>query len=82
MSAGTRLLATASSMRRTLTATCCSSLGPRGEDAQIPAGDRSRGSHGFGTYWLKANGGEGIYGTRPWTRAQGTTEQMASKCGS
>src|SRR5262249_43583538 len=38
-------------------------VGPRGEDAQIPAEQVSR-LEGFGA-WLKANG-EAIYGTRPW----------------
>ena len=45
-------------------------VGPRGEDAQIPAEQVSR-LKGFGA-WLSANG-EGIYGTRPWTRAEGKT---------
>jgi alpha-L-fucosidase len=46
-------------------------VGPRGEDAQIPAEQLAR-LRGFGA-WLKANG-EGIYGTRPWTRFSGKTE--------
>lgn len=46
-------------------------VGPRGEDAQIPAEQIVR-LKGFGA-WLKANG-EGIYGTRPWTRFDGKTE--------
>jgi alpha-L-fucosidase len=46
-------------------------VGPRGEDAQIPAEQLAR-LRGFGA-WLKANG-EGIYGTRPWTRFSGTTD--------
>ncbi len=46
-------------------------VGPRGEDAQIPAEQIAR-LKGFGA-WLKANG-EGIYGTRPWTRFDGKTE--------
>ncbi|HEY1709327.1 MAG TPA: alpha-L-fucosidase [Rhizomicrobium sp.] len=45
-------------------------VGPRGEDAQIPVEQIAR-LKGFGA-WLKDNG-EGIYGTRPWTRAEGTT---------
>jgi alpha-L-fucosidase len=45
-------------------------VGPRGEDAQIPAPQIAR-LRGFGE-WLRANG-EGTYGTRPWTRAQGQT---------
>jgi alpha-L-fucosidase len=43
-------------------------VGPRGEDAQIPAEQIGR-LEGFGT-WLRANG-EAIYGTHPWTRAEG-----------
>jgi alpha-L-fucosidase len=46
-------------------------VGPRGEDAQIPDEQLAR-LKGFGA-WLKANG-EGIYGTRPWTRFDGMTE--------
>jgi alpha-L-fucosidase len=46
-------------------------VGPRGVDAQIPAEQLAR-LHGFGA-WLNANG-DGIYGTRPWTRFGGTTE--------
>ena len=45
-------------------------IGPRGEDAQIPEPQVAR-LRGFGD-WLRANG-EGIYGTRPWRRAQGRT---------
>ena len=45
-------------------------VGPRGVDAQIPAEQRAR-LKGFGR-WLRANG-EGIYGTRPWTRFDGKT---------
>ncbi len=45
-------------------------VGPRGEDAQIPAEQIAR-LKGFGA-WAKANG-EGIYGTRPWTRFEGRT---------
>jgi alpha-L-fucosidase len=45
-------------------------IGPRGEDAQIPQPQVDR-LRGFGD-WLRANG-EGIYGTRPWTRAEGRT---------
>jgi alpha-L-fucosidase len=45
-------------------------VGPRGDDAQIPAPQIER-LRGFGD-WLRANG-EGIYGTRPWTRAEGKT---------
>jgi alpha-L-fucosidase len=46
-------------------------VGPRGEDAQIPPEQIAR-LEGFGT-WLNANG-EGIYGTRPWKRAEGATD--------
>jgi alpha-L-fucosidase len=46
-------------------------IGPRGEDAQIPAEQVAR-LEGFGR-WAKANG-EGIYGTRPFSRAEGKTE--------
>ena len=46
-------------------------VGPRGEDAQIPSEQIAR-LKGFGA-WLKANG-EGIYGTRPWSRFDGKTE--------
>ena len=45
-------------------------VGPRGVDAQIPSEQIAR-LKGFGA-WLKANG-EGIYGTRPWTRFDGKT---------
>lgn len=45
-------------------------VGPRGEDAQIPAEQIAR-LKGFGA-WLTANG-EGVYGTRPWSRAEGRT---------
>ena len=45
-------------------------VGPRGEDAQIPPEQIAR-LKGFGE-WAKANG-EGIYGTRPWTRFEGKT---------
>jgi alpha-L-fucosidase len=45
-------------------------VGPRGEDAQIPAEQIAR-LKGFGV-WSRANG-DGIYGTRPWSRAEGRT---------
>ncbi len=45
-------------------------VGPRGTDAQIPAEQLAR-LEGFGR-WLRANG-EGIHGTRPWTRFAGET---------
>ncbi|MGB3808949.1 MAG: alpha-L-fucosidase [Parvibaculum sp.] len=45
-------------------------IGPRGEDAQIPAAQVAR-LQGFGA-WLARNG-EAIYGTRPWVRAEGAT---------
>ncbi|MEJ0026781.1 MAG: alpha-L-fucosidase [Rhizomicrobium sp.] len=45
-------------------------VGPRGVDAQIPREQLAR-LKGFGA-WLRANG-EGIYGTRPWTRFDGRT---------
>jgi alpha-L-fucosidase len=45
-------------------------VGPRGEDAQIPDEQIAR-LKGFGA-WLSANG-EGIYGTRPWSRVDGKT---------
>jgi alpha-L-fucosidase len=47
-------------------------VGPRGEDAQIPSEQIAR-LEGFGR-WLKLNG-EGIYGTRPWKRAEGKTAE-------
>ncbi len=46
-------------------------VGPRGEDAQIPAEQLAR-LKGFGA-WLRANG-EAVYGTRPWTRFDGRTD--------
>jgi alpha-L-fucosidase len=46
-------------------------VGPRGEDAQIPAEQIAR-LQGFGA-WLKANG-DAIYGTRPWSRAEGRSD--------
>jgi len=46
-------------------------VGPRGEDAQVPAEQVAR-LEGFGA-WLNANA-EGIYGTRPWQRAEGKTD--------
>ena len=45
-------------------------VGPRGVDAQIPSEQIAR-LKGFGA-WIGANG-EGIYGTRPWTRFDGKT---------
>lgn len=45
-------------------------VGPRGVDAQIPEMQLAR-LRGFGQ-WMAANG-EGIHGTRPWTRAEGVT---------
>jgi alpha-L-fucosidase len=45
-------------------------VGPRGEDAGIPEEQVSR-LEGFGD-WLQKNG-EAIYGTRPWSRAEGRT---------
>ncbi len=45
-------------------------VGPRGTDAKIPAEQVAR-LEGFGG-WLARNG-EAIYGTRPWTRAEGFT---------
>jgi alpha-L-fucosidase len=45
-------------------------VGPRGVDAQIPDMQLAR-LKGFGA-WIAGNG-EGIYGTRPWTRAEGLT---------
>ncbi len=45
-------------------------VGPRGDDARIPVEQLAR-LKGFGA-WLKANG-DGIYGTRPWSRADGVT---------
>ncbi|MEI9991249.1 MAG: alpha-L-fucosidase [Rhizomicrobium sp.] len=58
-------------------------VGPRGVDARIPAEQLSR-LKGFGA-WLRANG-DGIYGTRPWTRfdgktADGTQVRFAQKPG-
>ncbi|MGD0192146.1 MAG: alpha-L-fucosidase [Rhizomicrobium sp.] len=46
-------------------------VGPRGEDAQIPAEQLAR-LKGFGD-WLTKNG-EGIYGTRPWHRFDAKTD--------
>ncbi|MCC3372526.1 alpha-L-fucosidase [Cohnella sp. REN36] len=46
-------------------------VGPRGEDAQIPAEQLDRLSR-FGE-WLGRNG-QAVYGTRPWTRAEATAE--------
>jgi alpha-L-fucosidase len=43
-------------------------VGPRGDDAQIP-GEQIARLKGFGD-WLRKNG-EAVYGTRPWTRAEG-----------
>jgi alpha-L-fucosidase len=43
-------------------------VGPRGDDAQIP-GEQIARLKGFGG-WLRKNG-EAVYGTRPWTRAEG-----------
>src|SRR5262249_2478772 len=45
-------------------------VGPRGIDAQIPSEQLAR-LKGFGA-WLRANG-DGLYGTRPWTRFAGKT---------
>jgi alpha-L-fucosidase len=45
-------------------------VGPRGTDAQIPVEQSSR-LEAFGK-WMAVNG-EAIYGTRPWTRAEGMT---------
>ena len=45
-------------------------VGPRGTDAKIPAEQVAR-LEGFGA-WMALNG-EAIYGTRPWTRAEGFT---------
>jgi alpha-L-fucosidase len=45
-------------------------VGPRGEDAAIPEPQSAR-LEALGA-WLRANG-ESIYGTRPWTRAEGET---------
>jgi alpha-L-fucosidase len=45
-------------------------VGPRGSDAQIPEEQQAR-LKGFGA-WI-ANNGDGIYGTRPWSRAEGNT---------
>tara|TARA_R110000868_G_scaffold80875_5_gene229264 strand:- start:807 stop:2261 length:1455 start_codon:yes stop_codon:yes gene_type:complete len=45
-------------------------VGPRGADAKVPAEQVAR-LEGFGA-WMARNG-EAIYGTRPWTRAEGFT---------
>ena len=45
-------------------------VGPRGTDAKVPAEQVAR-LEGFGA-WMARNG-EAIYGTRPWTRAEGFT---------
>jgi alpha-L-fucosidase len=47
-------------------------VGPRGEDAGIPAPQLER-LRWLGE-WLRANG-EAVYGTRPWRRAEGTTRE-------
>jgi alpha-L-fucosidase len=47
-------------------------VGPRGEDAEIPEPQRER------LGWLAsftARNGEALYGTRPWTRAEGATAE-------
>ncbi|MAE96775.1 MAG: alpha-L-fucosidase [Deltaproteobacteria bacterium] len=49
-------------------------VGPRGVDAQIPEPQLER-LHWLGEY-LAANG-EAIYGSRPWDRAEGTSEAGA-----
>jgi len=46
-------------------------VGPRGTDATIPDEQLKRLKQ-FGT-WLRANG-DAIYGTRPWTRSDGETD--------
>ena len=45
-------------------------VGPRGTDAQIPTEQSSR-LEAFGK-WMATNG-EAIYGTKPWSRAEGVT---------
>lgn len=45
-------------------------VGPRGTDAKVPAEQVAR-LEGFGA-WMARNS-EAIYGTRPWTRAEGFT---------
>ena len=49
----------------------CCSMSARAARMRRSPPNRSRALKGFGA-WLKANG-EGIYGTRPWTRFDGTT---------
>ena len=47
-------------------------VGPRGEDAAIPEPQRRRLAW-LGA-WLRTNGAA-VYGTRPWSRAEGTTRE-------
>src|SRR5262249_13499860 len=47
-------------------------VGPRGEDAQIPEPQLER--LGWLASFTRTNG-EALYGTRPWTRAEGTTAE-------
>jgi alpha-L-fucosidase len=52
-------------------------VGPRADDAKIPEPQLAR-LHGFGG-WLHANGAA-IYGTRPWTRAEGKATDGSRVC--
>jgi len=52
-------------------------VGPRADDAQIPEPQIAR-LRGFGG-WLHANGAA-IYGTRPWTRAEGKATDGSRIC--
>jgi alpha-L-fucosidase len=52
-------------------------VGPRADDAQIPEPQFAR-LRAFGA-WLQSNG-TAIYGTRPWSRAEGKTSDGSRVC--